>query len=286
MFVVKSKGERHSSTLRTSERGRLTEKKNSSKIIKERVSASGLGGSLTVEAALVLPIFFFAALCLVYLLEIQSVRFSVRNAAQNAAEKAAVDVTMLPILNSWKLEADIVNLIGAERMERSVIEGGSGGLSCWRSYYLETDGMIFVDVRYKVRLPFPRFLNLSLDLKETFQIRAWTGYQPLGMEEGEKDIVYVTDYGSVYHEDYHCRYLQLTIRYVPESRLSGLRNQDGGIYYPCEKCVHADTMAGVYVTEYGNKYHNSLECSGLKRSVRAVKKSEVMGKGACGKCAG
>lgn len=286
MFSVLLKDEGHSSVQRASVKGRLKEKNLSSKIIKERASVSGQGGSLTVEAALVLPIFFFAALCLIYLLEIRSVQFGVRNAAQNAAEKAAVDVTVLPILNSWKLEADIVNLIGAERMERSVIEGGSGGLSCWRSYYRESDGMIFVDVRYKVRLPFPSFLNLSLDLKEAFQIRAWTGYQHLGMEEGEDEIVYVTDYGSVYHEDYQCRYLQLTIRYVPESQLSGIRNEDGGIYYPCEKCVHTDTMAGVYVTEYGNKYHNSLECSGLKRSIRAVKKSEVTGRGACGKCAG
>ncbi len=285
MFVLMSKGDSHSPGWKTSKRRRLNGKKKSSNIIKERVSVSGPGGSLTVEAALVLPIFFFAALCLVYLLEIRSVQFSVRNAAQNAAEKAAVEVTVLPVLNSWKLEADIVGLIGAERMERSVIEGGSGGLSCWRSYYREADGIINVDVRYKVRLPFPRFLNLSMDMKESFQIRAWTGYQPLGMEGGDDDIVYVTDYGLAYHEDYQCRYLQLTIRYVPESRLSGIRNEDGGIYYPCEKCVHAGTMAGVYVTEYGNKYHNSLECSGLKRSIRAIKRSEVMGRGACGKCA-
>ncbi len=286
MFVMKSKDVKYSPASKTPEKKCLAGNKNSSKIQGERVPVSGSKGSLTVEAALVLPIFFFAAICLVYLLEIKSIQFSVHNAAQNAAERAAVDVAALPVLNSWKLESDMVNLIGAKRMQQSVIEGGSGGLSCWRSYYKETDGMIYVDVRYKVRLPFPRFLNLSLDLKETFQIRAWTGYRSGQMYGEEDDIVYITDYGSVYHEDYQCRYLQLSIRYVPMSELSGLRNLDGGIYHACEKCVHADTMSGVYITEYGNKYHNSLDCSGLKRSVRAVKKSEVAGRGACSKCAG
>lgn len=285
MFVSKSEGVKYSPAQRMPKKRCLREYVNSSKIKKERVSASGSRGSLTVEAALVLPIFFFAALCLIYLLEIRSVQFSVRSAAQNATENAAVDVTVLPVLNPWKLESDMVKLIGADRMGQSVIEGGSGGLSCWRSYYKEADGIIYVDVCYKVRLPFPRFLNLSLDLNETFQVRAWTGYQPMGMEAADDSIVYITDYGSVYHEDYQCRYLQLTIRYIPITELSGVRNLDGGIYRACEKCVHADTMIGVYVTEYGNKYHNSLNCSGLKRSIRVVKKSEVMGRGACSKCA-
>ena len=43
----------------------------------------------------------------------------------------------------------------------------------------------------------------------------------------------------------------------------------------------------LYVTSDGDRYHNSLACPGLKRSVRSIPKSEALGKGLrpCGRCA-
>lgn len=104
-----------------------------------------------------------------------------------------------------------------------------------------------------------------------------------GNEDGQ--IVYITEKGTVWHSDYQCSYLQLSIQYVQYSELQNMRNEGGGKYHKCEQCVYGQAMNGVYITSYGNRYHNSLNCSSLKRTIRAVHKSEVAGRGGCSKCA-
>lgn len=251
---------------------------------KERASILGSKASVTVEAALTIPIFLFAILSLVYLLEMQSIRTSIRAAAQSAAKTAAEDVVTLPAVNIIKLKSDIVNNIGAERIERSILSGGSSGIQCGKTYMSILTGEIHVTVEYSVRLPFPKFSNLTAKFKETMKVKGWNGYTKREGNSEEDQVVYITDHALVYHEDYQCTYLQLSVQFIPASQLSTIRNEDGGRYHKCEKCVHGNTMAGVYVTNTGGKYHNSLNCSGLKRTVHAVKKSEVSMLGGCSRC--
>ena len=70
---------------------------------------------------------------------------------------------------------------------------------------------------------------------------------------------------------------------VQGKEISGLRNESGGRYYACEHCG-GKGGGPAYITDYGDRYHSSLSCSGLKRTVYAVPLSEVIGKGACSKC--
>lgn len=252
--------------------------------IKERASVLGSKASVTVEAALTIPIFLFAVLSFIYLLEIQSIRTSIRFAAQSAAKTAAEDVVTLPAVNVMKLKSDIVKNIGSERIERSILDGGSSGIRCSKTYMSILTGEIYVTVEYAVRLPVPRFTNLTAKFKESMRVKGWNGYASRNEDSDGDQIVYITDTGLVYHEDYSCTYLQLSVRFVSFSELSGIRNEDGGRYHKCDKCVHGDTMAGVYITKSGGKYHNSLNCSGLKRTVRAVKKSEAGVLGGCSRC--
>lgn len=249
----------------------------------KRASVPDSKGSMTIEAALTIPLFLFAVLCLIYLLEIQAINFSVRAASQEAAKMAAEEMAVLPVLSTYSLQQDIVNIIGSERLERSIIEGGSSGIHCWTSYYNTVSEEIYVEVYYTVKLPFPEILGLGIEQKIEFNIKAWTGAASQNLAS-EDEVVYVAENGIVYHTDYQCTYLQLSITFVPSSSLLNVRNESGGIYHACEKCVQGEAMAGVYITEYGTKYHNSIGCSGLKRTIRAVKKSDVSGFGGCAKC--
>lgn len=262
-----------------------------SKIIKnnsptrERVSAPGVKASVTVEAAFAVPIFFFAVLSLIFLIELQSIRENIHAAGSNAAKQAAEATAILPVLNTVQLKADMINLIGEERINRSILDGGTSAISCWKSYWIPGTEEIHVIIEYKVKIPIPLLKSPSARLKDEFKVSAWNGYQKDRMGETDGQIVYITDQGTVWHADYQCTYLQLSIQYVPYDEVEEMRNESGGKYHRCERCVYGQAMNGVYITGYGNRYHNSLNCSSLKRTIRAVNKSEVAGRGGCSKCA-
>ncbi len=262
--------------------------KNPSISDRERASApdskNKIKGSVTIEAALVIPMFLFAVLCLIYLLEIQSIRFSIGTATHGAAKIAAEETAVVSFFNPIKFQSDLINLIGADRLDQSIIVDGSRGIRCWTTFYDIEEEVLHVNVGYTIKLPFPEYTGIQLKQEYEFQIKVWTGYRNRRGEGTEESIVYIAETGVVYHTNYQCPYLQLSVRFVPASAVENLRNENGGIYHACEKCVYGASMTGVYITNYGMKYHNSLSCSGLKRSVRAVKKSEVAGMGACSKC--
>ena len=81
--------------------------------------------------------------------------------------------------------------------------------------------------------------------------------------------------------------MQLSIRFVPYEQFGRkYAMKNGGIYYACEKCVYGDASTGVYITENGSKYHNSLGCSGFKKNDQSSEKTEVQGIGGCSRCSG
>lgn len=252
----------------------------------KRTTPRTSSGSMTVEAALAIPVFLFASLCLIYLLEIHAIQATVRMAAHTAAKQTAEQMAVVPEMGASLFRSRFLRTAGTQRLDRSIISGGSGGICCGKTR-INAQNQIEVCVEYKLRLPFPQFLGAPVRCEETFLVKGWTGYEKNGRgpDETEGTIVYITDTATVYHTDYQCSHLQLSIQFVPAESLKGMRNYDGGRYHACEKCTGFLTMGGVYVTDYGNKYHTSIRCGGLKRTVYAVPKSEVEGKGRCSRCA-
>ena len=251
---------------------------------KERASAPETKASVTIEASIAIPLFLFAVLCLIWMIEIQNIRISIAGAAQSAAKKESEQTALFSVLNSIKLKSDILDLLGEEWLENSIIKGGRSGISCWKSYVSPVTGEMNVVVEYEIKLPVPMFGSPSAELREEFKMSSWTGYKDRSAEEDGAEIVYITEHGTVYHEKYQCPYLQLSVSFIPYTEAERMRNASGGKYYGCEKCVYGPPMTGVYITDYGNRYHNSLNCSGLRRTIRAIKKSEAGWRGGCSKC--
>ena len=252
----------------------------------EKASVSASAGSITVEAAFCIPFFLFAAVCLIWILEMQAIRISVEAGMQEAGKRMAQQMYMLPLFSPAHAEAELVKSIGAQRMERSLIQGGSKGVSFAKSYMQPKSKIMELRAAYKVKIPIPIFRIPTISVEEKMRVKTWTGYVKGGFTENETDrIVYITETGIVYHMNYHCNYLELSIQSVPAEEVEQLRNESQGKYYPCESCMkHTQSAGAVYITDYGDRYHSSLGCSGLKRRIYSVPLSEVKGKGACSKC--
>lgn len=124
---------------------------------------------------------------------------------------------------------------------------------------------------------------------QQFRVRIWTGRDPawgFGWngegEESDKRMVYVTVNGEVYHIDPKCTHIHLSIHSVQNEELKELRNENGEKYHACEYC--GGGTGTVYITDSGNRYHHSLECSGLKRTVMQIPLTELGGLRPCSRC--
>lgn len=251
-----------------------------------RISSSACRkASITIEAALAVPLFFLAVISLFYLLEIMAVRTSVRTGLQAAGKVVMEEGAVLPVVIPGEVEADIIRTIGGERLDRSIVVGGSSGIHCEQSYLSPATGIGKLTAQYEIRLPMPVFAVPPISYQESMRIKVWSGYEKSTFGKEDDETVYVTETGIVYHKDYHCTYMELSIRHTDTGQLENLRNESGGKYFPCERCVHTQAE-GIYVTNTGDRYHNSLSCSGLKRTIYAVPLSEAIGKGACSRCGG
>lgn len=256
-----------------------------SQTLKERASAFTSKGSITLEAALATSFFFFAVLCLAYLFEIMALQTSIKSALHAVGKEVAIEAYVNPVIPTTKMERRIAELVGEERLENSLIVDGSQGLDCSASKKYWNTTIMDLVVSYKIEIPVLMFQIPMISKEEMIRVKGWTGHEVKQTESVENVMVYVTDYGIVYHADMNCSYLDLSIKTVDEKELENLRNQSGSIYKECSSCDHySNVNSKVYITDYGDKYHKSLECSGLKRNIYAISLTDVHGLGGCSKC--
>ena len=116
----------------------------------------------------------------------------------------------------------------------------------------------------------------------------WIGYdlqEGAGSGGGEREeLVYVTESGTAWHRDRACIYLNPSVQMMSGEQAKTARNKNGRRYRACELC--GGNSAVVYVTDSGERYHSTVTCSGLKRTINCIPLSEAVSSGrhACPKC--
>ena len=258
--------------------------------------------SMTVEAALVLPLFLFCIFNILFLLDAVRLQSRVTAALQQTGDQiceyawyreyaageagaqggtgrdtgGGIDIPQAAgdILSFAFVSGGVRNYLGSEYMNSTCLRGGSSGISYLRSKILSGDDIVEIRAEYRTR-PFIPILN-GPDLKicSTYYAHAWTGYE-IGSSTGgsgedaedaqQNSPVIVAERGVVYHTDSNCIYLNPRVQEADAADLDHLRANDGSIYHPCEYC-HPSKSGTVYITPDGNRYHSSRSCSRLTRT--------------------
>ena len=270
-----------------------------------------LSASLTLEAALSLPLFLFFLLAVMSFLVMLHVQMYVQNSMEDLSRRMGKAAYLMErgdaILGGGDLDSDSmalaqagINSVSIQMMlaadgslgavlDSSRVKGGRGGLYTYASSYDAGSGILDMIVSYDYDIPWlPGFFG-DLRVVQRARSHVWTGdtlHKHGGDESSGHQTVYVTETGTVYHTSPDCNYLDLSIRGVSAGQVSGLRNASGARYQPCEDCARSGAAAGtVYITNYGTSWHNSLSCSGLKRTIKEVDLEELGGMRMCTKCA-
>lgn len=274
-------------------------------------------GSITVEAALVMPIFMFALIAFLYFFQLftlqEQIQESITRVSKQASQYGYVYQYLQDASKDKKEEKDaskakklvqgfvdgtlfrtkFLEYMG-DNTNDTCIMGGVKGISFVESSFMKQEDNIEVVAIYEVKIPVLFFQLHPFTVVQRVHSRAFVGKSLIeekgdnnDSKEDKKDTyVYVTRTGTVYHKNCNCTYLNIKITSVLGKDIASKRSANGAIYYPCESCMKEklDPKKTYYITKYGNRYHISSSCKKIDRDVKKIKLSEVGSRRPCSKC--
>lgn len=252
--------------------------------------------SVTVETSLAFPIFLCAVACIIGLSQMVLIEAEVHHAISQTAKVYAKQqaVQRVPELLKETHENEKGNSVGSiffsvydgGSLCRTMIEGGQKGIKVYASVSGEE---VYLKAEYILKMPVPFFSSIRFRRNTATKRRIFSGYvKHWGEYEDSEDnqIVYVAENGVVYHKSATCSHICLKI--TGNAAIKEILQSSK--YNACERCIHnngnnSENLSALFVTAYGDCYHSTLGCSGLKRTIRAVKLKEVRGLRPCSRCA-
>ena len=249
-------------------------------------------GSMTIEAALLIPLFIFFFLHLAGVMEMLRLHGKLEAALWNVGNQAALytdtfseAADALPDVGiSYLLVHNQVSAyLGKEYLDNSPLVHGAAGLNYLRSEYLDDEDCVDIIVTYQVEPTASIFPFSYRRMSNRYYARAWTGYD-VTETQTVKRYVYVTSQGQVWHATPECSYIYHKVLNAPTGQIAEKRNGQGRKYELCDFC--GDQSAGdlVYFTEEGEKYHFISNCTAIYKDIRAIVWSDDLPYRACSRC--
>ncbi len=263
---------------------------------KKRTSFHFFNASLTLETAIVLPLFLCAILTILSIALVFLTEIKVQDALMQTAEELSWSVSVFT--DDSAKQKDSLKKYASARMllclkdsvvSHPVISNGALGIDYSKSTYLEQKEEIHLVAEYDAVLPIALFGKRTYGIRQEAVTRAWVGNRTNEEYSSDTQYVYITKYGTVYHLTKDCRYLTREIQSVRSTDLVSIRNAKGGIYKSCQQCakdILVEKQIILYITLYGERYHTDKNCSTLKRYIQKIKKENVGNKNCCSVCGG
>ncbi len=235
---------------------------------------------LTVEAALIVPVFILALCTVMGILDC----YRIQSTVKTSIHQSAMELGMYAYVNSQddKKIAMLNSAICVAYAQKKLPKFEENvSVSMISSHYKNNTITLIAIIKY--RFPIQLFPVPPLKLVNVSEVYGW-----VGESNSEKDeeasvaykMVYVTNHESVYHTSANCSHLNLKIY---EAKKENIYRE----YEPCQKCCRGqevDRQSSVYYTKTGDCYHVQKNCSSLKRIVRMVEASKVNELSLCKRC--
>lgn len=261
-------------------------------------------GSLTIEAAMVLPLFLFFMVILMMPMKMLNDGRKIQMALERTGEEVSQYLylydefeigTKLKKKGLGKVPDEFLSKMSEKAvlvLVRKRVEGRIGfehltSVSFARSSILRDGETIDLVMDYRVKLPFSVLGKRSIPMSARCYRRAWIGNEKKDMETSKEndELVFIGKGSTRYHKDRTCHYLYNKIKKISFQELKTVRNLNGGKYRPCSRCGEkAEEQNGVYILPSGEKYHSTKSCSAITAYVKAVLLSKVRHLGACSYC--
>lgn len=261
-------------------------------------------GSLTLEAAMCLPLFLFACVCLMMPMkmmdrqrQIQAVMESVgEELSQYAYLEYCIHTGNEELVDAQRTDGEeMTGLLGAGYAAMRILgQIDSGWIEnvSFKGTDIGTDDMVRIVMEYRMKLPFSVLGLNSIPVQQVCSRRMWNGAEGgRGGNSGTsgedtEETVYIGKHSTRYHRLRTCHYLNNDLEAVAAGEVDFLRNQSGARYKPCKTCKAGPGSGTVYVMPYGTSYHASRTCGSIVAYVQEVPLSQVIQLGECSYCGG